>query len=91
MATIFKPQRVQKETHQTLYIDKHDHAGNGLCLNKKPIVVVPNALQGETCEVRFTKQSKKVNFAQATKEMEFSDRGNEKTTEPQFKSSARYL
>jgi 23S rRNA (uracil1939-C5)-methyltransferase len=72
MATIFKPQRVQKETHQTLYIDKHDHAGNGLCLNKKPIVVVPNALQGETCEVRFTKQSKKVNFAQATKVLDAS-------------------
>lgn len=72
MATIFKPTRVQKERSQTLYIDKQDHSGNGLCLNTKPIVVVPNALQGETCEVKFTKQSKKVNFAQVTKVLEAS-------------------
>lgn len=72
MAQFFTPKRVQKEANQTLTIDKHDHAGNGLCLSTNPIVVVPNALQGETCKVKLTKQSKRVNFAQVIKVLEAS-------------------
>lgn len=73
MATIFKPKRVPKKEYQTLTIDKHDHSGNGLCLNTQPIVVVANALKGEKCEVKFTKQSKKVNFADVTKVFDASE------------------
>jgi 23S rRNA (uracil1939-C5)-methyltransferase len=73
MATFFKPKRVHKKEYQTLTIDKHDHSGNGLCLNNQPIVVVSNALKGEKCEVKFTKQSKKVNFADVTKVLESSE------------------
>ena len=72
MATIFKPKKVQQKAQQTLHIDKHDHSGNGLCLNTQPIAIVANALKGEKCEVKFTKQSKKVNFAIATKVLEAS-------------------
>jgi 23S rRNA (uracil1939-C5)-methyltransferase len=51
----------------TLDIDAHDHAGNGLCLSSDPITVVADALLGEVCQVRFTKETKKVNFAAVTK------------------------
>lgn len=73
MATFFKPKPVHKKEYQILTIDKHDHSGNGLCLNNQPIVVVSDALKGEKCEVKFTKQSKKVNFAHVTKVLEPSE------------------
>ena len=72
MATFFTP-KSRKATNGSLQkaldvtIDAHDHAGNGLCLSSHPITVVSNALLGETCRVKFTKQTKRVNFAQTTK------------------------
>jgi 23S rRNA (uracil1939-C5)-methyltransferase len=72
MATFFTPKSGKSKNQQhsktsELVIDAHDHAGNGLCLSSKPITIVPDGLLGEMCQVRFNKQTKKVNFADTTK------------------------
>jgi 23S rRNA (uracil1939-C5)-methyltransferase len=63
----------KQSTPITLQIDANDHAGNGLCLSSKPITVVQDALEGEVCELRFSKQTKKVNFADVVKVLEPSE------------------
>lgn len=77
MATFFIPKsgksgRQVTQVSEILTINAHDHAGNGLCLTSQPITVVSNALKGERCQVRYTKQSKRVNFAQVTRIIEQS-------------------
>ncbi|MGK0371582.1 MAG: 23S rRNA (uracil1939-C5)-methyltransferase, partial [Glaciecola sp.] len=75
MATFFTPKSGKSKNQpqgkaSQLTIDTHDHAGNGLCLSSKPITIVPDALVGEVCQVKFTKQSKKVSFAESIKIIE---------------------
>lgn len=78
MAQFFTPKSnksktLKQNTIATLRIDAHDHAGNGLCLSSKPITIVPEGLQGELCRVRYSKQTKKVNFAELVKVEEASE------------------
>lgn len=54
-------------SNTSLTISTQDQNGQGICLSTKPITIVENALIGEVCEVRFTKTSKRVNFAYASK------------------------
>ncbi len=75
MATFFTPKSGKSKNQpqgktSRLTINTHDHAGNGVWLTSKPIKIVYNALAGEVCQIRFTKQSKKVSFANTTKIIE---------------------
>ena len=75
MAQFYKPSQNKQSSRvkslsakpltQTLTITKHDHSGNGLCLQTKPLTVVGNALLGEEVLVRIDKASKKVNIGEA--------------------------
>jgi 23S rRNA (uracil1939-C5)-methyltransferase len=75
MATFFTPTPKKSKSQGKnkafeLTIDAHDHAGNGLCLSSNPIAIVPDALIGERCLVRFSKQTKKANFAEISNVVE---------------------